>query len=395
MKLKHFIYSICLASLALTSCQKEDELENIVDLSSPYALDYLKDSTNEIDQRRYQIYQTYGVAVFLHDKVKEVQVGTDYKGDPIYKNEELDISWEFYSDKNSSYEFTYLQTQEFDESLTEEQIAAIKAQELADAHLALDYAETYLSMAGKTKPFSILLLKKGKFDGQSFDFKQTFRTLYMANAASYPEPADMRMQSGVIINASVLPLVQLDEALLADFEAISEEKHYYNKQWTRDLGESLSSDMQTLIKSPFYFKLSYAYDNTELTKISNNSQMYTSIYYDDNGSGAYVPMYGLPAVDFSRKYYGNLTAVKELALEAVAMAAKYGFIGGGWSSEMTYTPNASKDIEIYVSQILQLGRGGMEARYGAYPLVMEKMTLIADYIENKLGVSVDYNNVTK
>jgi hypothetical protein len=34
----------------------------------------------------------------------------------------------------------------------------------------------------------------------------------------------------------------------------------------------------------------------------------------------------------------------------------------------------------------------MEARYGAYTLVMEKMTLIADYIENELGVSVDYNN---
>jgi hypothetical protein len=49
-------------------------------------------------------------------------------------------------------------------------------------------------------------------------------------------------------------------------------------------------------------------------------------------------------------------------------------------------------VENYVSQILQLGRGGMEARYGAYPLVMEKMTLIADYIENELGVSVDYNN---
>jgi hypothetical protein len=34
----------------------------------------------------------------------------------------------------------------------------------------------------------------------------------------------------------------------------------------------------------------------------------------------------------------------------------------------------------------------MEARYGAYPLVMEKTTLLADYIENVLGVSVDYNN---
>jgi hypothetical protein len=77
------------------------------------------------------------------------------------------------------------------------------------------------------------------------------------------------------------------------------------------------------------------------------------------------------------------------------MAAKYGFIGGGWSSESMYTPNASKDMDIYVSQILQLGRGGMEARYGAYPLVMEKTTLLADYIENEIGVSVDYNNVSK
>ena len=393
MKLKHFIYSICLASLALTSCQKEDELENIVDLSSPYVLDYLKDSTNEIDQRRYQIYQTYGVAVFLHDKVKEVQVGTDYKGDPIYKNEELDISWEFYSDKNSSYEFTYLQTQEFDESLTEEQIAAIKAQELADANLALDYAETYLSMAGKTKPFSILLLKEGRFDGISFDFKQTFRTLYMANAASYPDPADMRMQSGVIINASVLPLVQLDEALLADFEAISEEKHYYNKQWSRDLGVTFSSDLQSFTKSPFNFKLSNAFDDRWLTtKLANNSNMSLVVQYYNAYGMDYASMFGMPSLAFCQKYLGNLAAVKEVAMEMVDIAARYGFIGGGWSSEMVYTPNASKDVENYVSHILQLGRGGMEARYGAYPLVMEKMTLIADYIENVLGVSVDYNN---
>ena len=393
MKLKHFIYSICLASLALTSCQKEDELENIVDLSSPYVLDYLKDSTNEIDQRRYQIYQTYGVAIFLHDKVKEVQVGTDYKGDPIYKNEELDISWEFYSDKNSSYEFTYLQTQEFDESLTEEQIAAIKAQELADANLALDYAETYLSMAGKTKPFSILLLNEGRFDGISFDFKQTFRTLYMANAASYPDPADMRMQSGVIINASVLPLVQLDEALLADFEAISEEKHYYNKQWSRDLGVTFSSDLQSFTKSPFNFKLSNAFDDRWLTtKLANNSNMSLVVQYYNAYGMDYASMFGMPSLAFCQKYLGNLAAVKEVAMEMVDIAARYGFIGGGWSSEMVYTPNASKDVENYVSHILQLGRGGMEARYGAYPLVIQKMTIIADYIENELGVSLDFNN---
>ena len=387
MKLKHFIYSICLAGLALSSCQKEDELENIVDLSSPYVLDYLKDSTDELDQRRYQIYQTYGVAVFLHDKVKEVQVGTDYKGDPIYKNEELDISWHFYSDKNSSYEFTYLQTQEFDESLSEEQIAAIKAQELADAHLALDYAETYLSMAGKTKPFSILLLKKGSFEGQSFDFSQTFRTLYIAKAASYPTPEEMRMQSGKIINASVLPLVNLDEELCEEFEAISEEKHYYNKQWSRDLGETFSEELSALLSTNIGFKLANAFDENTINSIANNVMLYYAGYLN-------FPMAGVTAAA-AKNLYGNPARVQEEVNKYVGMAAKYGFIGGGWSSESMYTPNASKDMDIYVSQILQLGRGGMEARYGAYPLVMEKTTLLADYIENEIGVSVDYNNVSK
>ena len=151
MKLKYFIYSICLAGMALTSCQKEDELGNIIDTSSPYVLDYLADSTDEIDQRRYQIFKTYGVPVFLNDVITEEVVGIDYKGDPIYKRETLDISWDFNSDPNTSYDFTYLITEDADE--------VTKVEEIANTHLALDYVETYLSMAGKTKPFSILLLK--------------------------------------------------------------------------------------------------------------------------------------------------------------------------------------------------------------------------------------------
>ena len=305
----------------------------------------------------------------------------------------MDISWHFYSDKNSSYEFTFLQTQEFDESLTEDEIAAIKAQELADAHLALDYAETYLSMAGKTKPFSILLLKKGSFEGKSFDFLQTFRTLYMANASSYPDAAEMRMQSGLIINASVLPVIQLDEELCAEFEAISEEKHYYNKQWSKDLKESFSSDLQSFTKSPLSFKLSQAFDDSKLTLLANNQNMNMVVAYYNYGYGDVSASFGMPSLALCQKYAGNLAAIKEMGMEMVDIAAKYGFIGGGWQSEMLYTPNASKDLEIYVSQILQLERLGMEARYGAYPLVMEKTTLLADYIENVLGVSVDYNNV--
>ncbi|MBQ8500747.1 MAG: hypothetical protein IJ494_00345 [Bacteroides sp.] len=393
MKLKYFIYSICLAVLALYSCQKEDDLENLVDLSSPYVLDYLKDSQDPIDQRRYEIYQTYGVAVFLHDKVSEVQVGTDYKGDPIYKTETLDISWDFYTDPNADYSFTYLQSQEGEgeegTELTEEE----KSQELADVNLALDYVETYLSMAGETKPFSILLLDRLYYSGKVLDYYKGFRTLYIGNAASYPDPADMRMRSGEIINSSVLPLVQLDEALCKEFETISEEKHYYRKQWKKDLGETYSSDLNAFVNSPFYLKLSYAFDESNLETIANNPIMSMVVMYYNWGYGDWSSSYGIPSIAFALKYNGNVEAVKEVALELVAMAAKYGFIGGGWTADVTYSPTLSEDVETYVAEILKLGAGGMEERYGAYPLVMEKFKILKDYIQNKLGVDLNYNNI--
>ena len=156
MKLRHFIYSICLAGLSMSACQKEDALENTLDVTSPYALDYLAYSEDEIDQRRYEIYKEYGVAVFLNDVIKEEVVGTDYKGDPIYKRETLDISWEFYSDANTPYSFTYLISEETEEEenpdLTEEDKAALEAekeakrqQEREDALLALDEVKDMLN----------------------------------------------------------------------------------------------------------------------------------------------------------------------------------------------------------------------------------------------------------
>ena len=169
MNLKHFIYGVCLAGVALASCQTEDELENVVDTSSPYVLDYLADSTDEIDQRRYAIFQKYGVPVFLNDVITEEVVGTDYKGDPIYKRETLDIAWDFYSDPNTSYQFVYLITEdeEIDPNLPEDEKAALeaaleakRAKELANAHLALDYVETVEIKAHESTAFRHKSTKK-------------------------------------------------------------------------------------------------------------------------------------------------------------------------------------------------------------------------------------------
>ena len=377
MNLKYFIYSICLAGMALTSCQKEDELGNIIDTSSPYVLDYLADSTDEIDQRRYQIFKTYGVPAFLNDVISEEVVGIDYKGDPIYKRETLDISWDFNSDPNTSYDFTYLITEDADE--------VTKVEEIANTHLALDYVETYLSMAGKTKPFSILLLKNLVLDGSTREYYKSFRTLYIGNACNYPDEADMRMKSGEIINASVFPLVNQDEELLAEFETFSDEKHYYNKQWQRDFGETFSAELNALTSVNLGLKLSNAFDESFVNSLVNHQFLYYVAYYN-------MSMPGITK-DAALNLYGNASNVQAAVKELVSMAAKYGFIGGGWSTELIYTPTLSKDVEAYVKIILQLGAGGFEERYGEYPLVMQKFNVLRDYIENELGVSLDYNNI--
>ena len=363
--------------MALTSCQKEDELGNIIDTSSPYVLDYLADSTDEIDQRRYQIFKTYGVPVFLNDVITEEVVGIDYKGDPIYKRETLDISWDFNSDPNTSYDFTYLITEDADE--------VTKVEEIANTHLALDYVETYLSMAGKTKPFSILLLKNLVLDGSIREYYKSFRTLYIGNACNYPDEADMRMKSGEIINASVFPLVNQDEELLAEFETFSDEKHYYNKQWQRDFGETFSAELNALTSVNLGLKLSNAFDESFVNSLVNHQFLYYVAYYN-------MSMPGITK-DAALNLYGNASNVQAAVKELVSMAAKYGFIGGGWSTELIYTPTLSKDVEAYVKIILQLGAGGFEERYGEYPLVMQKFNVLRDYIENELGVSLDYNNI--
>ena len=396
MKLRHFIYSICLAGVSLTACQKEDALENTLDVTSPYALDYLANSEDEIDQRRYEIYRDYGVAVFLNDVIKEEVVGTDYKGDPIYKRETLDISWEFYSDANTPYSFTYLISEETEEEenpdLTEEDKAALEAekeakrqQEREDALLALDYAETYLSMAGQTKPFSIMLLKGLMYNGKVLEFHQGFRTLYLSNANKYSTIEQMRAKSSEIIKTTFINAIQLDEAFMAEFEAISNENHYYGKKWQADFGETFSEELTALTSATLGFRLSKAFDDSALNQMVNHYML------------LYVGWYNYPAAGVTTKaaqnLYQNMDNARKAAMELVAIAAKYGFIGGGWSNDHIYAPDLTKDMEVYVGEVMKLGALGFEQRYGAYPVVMQKFNLVKDYIENELNFDLNYNNL--
>ena len=362
MKLKHFIYSICLAGLTLSSCQKEEDLEGTVDLSSPYVLE---DSDDPIDHRRYELYRDYGVAIFFNDTLTATPIGTGYDGKTLYRYETLDLNWDFYNNPKTFHQFTYLETDE-------------------EKNLALDYAATYLSLAGKTKPFSILLVKKLVYDNEIIDFHSGFRTLYMSNASSYTEEADKRMKSGEIINSSALPKVKLNEKLIAEFEVISNENHYYMKTW-KDLGETFSSDLSGLIGPNLGYNLSEAFDENFHNSVANNMYLSYVIYYN----------YNIPGIskDMATRFYGHPDAVREACYELVEIAAKYGFICGDGKNDAVYAPNLDQDLEAYVSTILKLGALGFEERYGNFPLVMKKYQMIKAFIEDELECDLDYNNI--
>lgn len=363
MKLKHFIYSICLAGLTLSSCQKEEDLEGTVDLSSPYVLE---DSDDPIDHRRYELYRDYGVAIFFNDTLTATPIGTGYDGKTLYRYETLDLNWDFYNNPKTFHQFTYLETDE-------------------EKNLALDYAATYLSLAGKTKPFSILLVKRLVYDNEIIDFHSGFRTLYMSNASSYTEEADKRMKSGEIINSSALPKVMLDDKLIAEFEVISNENHYYMKTW-KDLGATFSSELSALISPNLGgYNLSEAFDENFHNSVANHNNLNYFLNYG-------MPIPGLTR-EIATKFYGHPEAVREVCYELVEIAANYGFISGDGKNDAAYAPNLDQDLEAYVSTILKLGALGFEERYGNFPLVMKKFQMIKAFIEDELEIDLDYNNI--
>ena len=106
--MKHiFIYLSLLIAVALTSCQKEDDLSNEIDFSNIYAI---ADSDDPVQHLRYQIFTDYGVSVYFNDTIGRYYVRNDINGNPYYRYETIDPSWAFYtnnSDDMSSSDYIY------------------------------------------------------------------------------------------------------------------------------------------------------------------------------------------------------------------------------------------------------------------------------------------------
>ena len=95
MRTNIYYIILCLCALCVSSCGKEDVLENKIDFSSDYEIK--DDPNNPIQHHKYLIYQKYGIPVFFNDTVSATVTGTNYDGKPIYRYETLDLNWSFSS----------------------------------------------------------------------------------------------------------------------------------------------------------------------------------------------------------------------------------------------------------------------------------------------------------
>lgn len=351
MKWKYLIYCACL-SMMIASCGEED-LVSQVDFTTPYVLTDNPD--DPVAHRCYELYTEYGVPIFFNDTLTVTEIGKGYDGEPLYRYETLDINWEFTERTNSSYKYTYL-------TEAEEQMQA------------LDYAETYLSMIStRMRPFSILLVKEIKVDGNTPAYVEGLRTLFIGGTDVYETDEEVAESCQTMITEMILTKVKLDDALMARFENISEKNHYYDKFWS-DLGVTFS-DATKLYTTYGKLRLENAFDEAALNTMYADANW--QIYY-----AWYLYYNTLPMA------WQNWDLIYEARDGLVAAAANFGFISGDPSYSHMRSPNLNRDISTFVSTMLELGADGFSTRYGAFPMVMQKYQILADFIINELGMEL-------
>lgn len=363
MKWKKYIYCACLAVMA-ASCAEEDALESVVDFSTPYVLE---PSDDPVDARRYELFQTYGVPVFFEDTLTVTEIGKGYDGEPIYRYETLDIDWKFTNKDNGNYKFGYIVGEE----------AQLRA---------LDYVEIYLRKASKPmRPFSIFVANNIRNGSEAPDFVEGMRTLFISLERGGFNEKMMENLSTEIITTMVLDKVKQNKDLVTQFEYVSDVNNYYGMWWSDDLGVSYSPALSAILNSNRFgtLRLENAYDEANLSSIANHYML----YYIEIGYGSYM---GLDAAtcEALKGFYGNINKVYEIRDELVAAAAEFGFICGDASYSHFRSPDEENDLETFVKTILDLGSEGFTARYGQFPLVMQKYNILMNYITGTLELDI-------
>lgn len=343
----YLYYSFCLV-LFLSACSDSEKLENRIDFDSPYVIK--DDPDNQIQHRRYLIYQEYGIPVFFNDTISETQIATGYDGKPIYQHETLDLNWSFSSHNKNNVEYIV-------DYFTDPELQA----------KALDFVDIFLERAPKPmRPFSIflpnsLIIKEENQKDASPEFWTGFRTLVI------PGVQDIAVEDIPEFSTTILRAMVKDKVLKANevtekFGEISNKDKYYAKPWVISNGNGGLGCVWGVEHKGVWWKPEELYDE-------DASEEYTSYYWQ-----TYVST------------EEEFKAERELIFEQIG---QFGFICGDIKKKMSHLNSPAKisdDLEYYVDMMLNLGSEIFLERYGKSPLVLKKYTILTDYINNELGV---------
>lgn len=351
MKYIPYYILLCFVSL-ITACSDDSEnLTNKIDFSSPYVIQ--DDPSNPVTHRRYEIYNQYEVSVFFNDTIQQTYIGEGYDGNSIYRYETLDLNWEFYSQSYGSvnYDFDYLTTQE---------------QQMK----ALDFVDAFLEKAtGAMRPFCMFLTDTVTVTETSNTsvveskpvYLTNFRTLVIAQLQDF-DKEQLDSLSTVILRSMVKSKILQNKNLIDRFGAVSSKNSYYSRYWVNDgTNDGLGCTSSWFTSGYTFMSLNGLYEDEEY--------IYNSM-----------------------KKWGFVETFEDFEVirnEMMSQIGAYGFISGDRYVSLLKSPSdVEEDIDKFIDVILEIGAEGFTDRYGVSPLVMEKYNILADYIENDLGVAL-------
>jgi hypothetical protein len=341
--MKKLAYIIMLAFI-IASCSNKEDLNSPVELENQFAI--TDNASDLVQHTRYEIYKEYNVPVYFNDTINVTQKTTDYYGKPVYQYETVDLNWGFTSyNTGASYKYDYLTNQ-------------------ADQLQALSFVKAFLNKASKQmRPFSILLVDTLTASSSSKTEKPVFyngyRTLVFSQLKGINTESKVDSLSDEIIRSMVKSKVNDNLTLCTKFNSVSSKKQYYGKKWT-----VLGVTDKWILKG--YWNLDPA-----------------NFFLDDDDPDSFVASIA--------EYDESLTLEERHTIRdnAVKAIGEYGFICGDENLGYYKSPaNADYDRDYFVTELLKDGDKVFRERYGKCTLVMEKYTLLYDFITNELGVKL-------
>ena len=381
--MKHiFIYLSLLIAVALTSCQKEDDLSNEIDFSNIYAI---ADSDDPVQHLRYQIFTDYGVSVYFNDTIGRYYVRNDINGNPYYRYETIDPSWAFYTNNSddmssSDYIYKYYYVEGEDRQITcLERVRAFldsMVEEMYPTMIMLADSVEVLNSAGERVNVFGSISEEDGMIAFSNVYYTNFRFLLLTNFADYFEES----MDGVYIDLErALVMIKISNYTdkVDEFYSISDA--------TADYGVDITNDYPT--EPPYYpewFDANYVAYGRPISFFNTDYRDYVAARYW-NGQGFQLTEEQLD--DF----------VESSRIAYAAIVGPHGFVcpSGVSGSSAIYTLPANNDIgrstdlSYYTELTLQFSLEEFTHYWGSYPKVMRKYNIIRDIIVNDMGVDLE------